>query len=86
MSRPKYSRFSALEAEGLINNRMTLQRRIDAGTFPPPVDLGPNTVAWLDTDLEEVDRRVKDGTTKPNPEWLARAERRKARRATSAAA
>jgi hypothetical protein len=43
MTRPKYTYYPLIEAAGYVGNRMTLKRRIDAGTFPPPVDVGPNT-------------------------------------------
>jgi predicted DNA-binding transcriptional regulator AlpA len=76
----KYLRFRDLVESGRVNNRMTLHRRIDAGLCPPPVDLGPNTVAWTDQDLAEYDERVKAGTTEPNPAWLERAAKRKAAR------
>ena len=77
---PRYHRFDDLVQAGRVNNRMTLKRHIDAGLFPPPVNLGPNTVAWFETDLEEFDRRVMEGITQPNPDWLARARERRARR------
>jgi len=81
MTRPKYTYYPLIEAAGYVRNRMTLKRRIDAGTFPPPVDLGPNTRAWLDEDLDEVDRRIRKGITTPNPELLRRHGERKARAA-----
>lgn len=73
----KFHRYPALVEAGYINNRMTLHRRISAGTFPPPFDLGKNTRAWAAGDLEEVDRRILEGITEPNLEWLARVQRRK---------
>jgi hypothetical protein len=77
----KLNRYSFLVEAGYVNNRMTLQRRVNAGTFPPPYDLGENTRVWTDTDLEEVDRRIREGIADPNPEWLARLTERKARKA-----
>ena len=29
----------------------TLYRRIQAGTFPPPVELGPKAVAWRESEV-----------------------------------
>jgi hypothetical protein len=54
----KYFRFRDLVAQGRYNNRMTLKRAIDAGRFPKPVHLGPNTVAWTDEMLAEHDARL----------------------------
>ena len=79
--RPKYSYYPDIEAAGYVRNRMTLKRRQEAGTFPPPVDLGPNTRAWIDEDLDEVDRRVREGITTPNADWLRRLAERRARAA-----
>ena len=70
---------SSVVERGYVNNRMTLSRRIGAGTFPPPHDLGLNTVAWTDEELAEVYARAKAGITEPNPEWLRRAQERQAR-------
>jgi hypothetical protein len=69
-----YYRFHDLVAKGYVSNRMTLKRWRDAGRFPPPVVLGPNTKAWTDEQLAEVDARAKAGITKPNPAWLTSAE------------
>jgi prophage regulatory protein len=30
-------------------SRTTLWRRIRAGHFPPPVELGPNSIGWLES-------------------------------------
>jgi hypothetical protein len=56
-----YYRFHDLVARGYVNNRMTLKRRIDAGLIPRPVDLGPNTRAWTDEQLAEIDARIAAG-------------------------
>jgi predicted DNA-binding transcriptional regulator AlpA len=42
----KYLRFEDLRARGIFNNRETLRRWIRDHGFPPPIRLGPNTVAW----------------------------------------
>jgi len=31
--------------------RATLQRWIKAGTFPPPVEMGPNRIGWYADDI-----------------------------------
>jgi prophage regulatory protein len=54
----KYYRFSEIKERGYVTNRMTLSRWIKAGRFPAPVRLGPNTVAWSDVQLAEVDARL----------------------------
>lgn len=85
----RYHDFTALKASGRVKTRMTLWRWIEQGLFSPPVNIGPNSVAWLDEDVVEYDERVKTGITEPNPKWLARLAERKARlaaRETSAAA
>ena len=30
-------------------SRTTLWRRVRAGAFPPPVELGPNSIGWLES-------------------------------------
>jgi hypothetical protein len=65
-----YRRYSYLVEHGYVSNRMTLKRRIESGTFPPPSQLGPNTIAWTDEQLAEVDRRARAGITAPNESWL----------------
>jgi len=53
-----YRRFKYLKERGYFDNRMSLKRAIDAGRFPKPVSLGPNTRAWTDEMLAEVDARL----------------------------
>ena len=40
----------------------TLYRRIQDGTFPQPVELGPNSVGWIE---EEVDAWIKSRRRAP---------------------
>ncbi len=47
-----YLRFADLKKRGIVRNRMTLRRWIDAGHFPAPVQLGPNSVAWVSDEVE----------------------------------
>jgi predicted DNA-binding transcriptional regulator AlpA len=53
--------FEDLKAIGLVNNRMTLMRWMKFQDFPEPVRLGPNTVRWrrsrIEQWLEERERR-----------------------------
>ena len=77
----KYLRYHFLEATGRIPNRVTANRWIERGTFPPPYDLGPNSRAWSDEDIAEFDERARKGITEPNPKWLARLAERKASQA-----
>jgi hypothetical protein len=60
-----YYRFRDLVAQGRVRNRMTLKRWIDAGLFPAPMNLGPNTRAWTDVQLAEHDASVA-ARTAPN--------------------
>jgi prophage regulatory protein len=45
-------RFSDLVAAGIVRNRMTLWRWINAGEFPRPMKIGPNSRAWRAIDIE----------------------------------
>ena len=76
-----YRRLPDLIAAGYFRNRVTCERWIERGIFPPPVKIGPNTNAWSNDDLEEFDQRVRAGITGPHSGWLARAAERKARNA-----
>ena len=44
---------------GYFNNRVTCERWIERGIFPPPVSLGPNTNGWAIEDLHEFDQRIR---------------------------
>ena len=51
-------RFDDLLKLNLFRNRVTLRRWIDAGYFPAPIRLGPNSVGWRARDVQEwLDRR-----------------------------
>jgi prophage regulatory protein len=47
----KLLRFVDLKVRGIINN-MTLRRWIAEHGFPPGVQLGPNSVAWRESEVE----------------------------------
>lgn len=66
----RYLSFDQLREAGYVRNRSTLHRWINQGLFPPPMSPGPNTRAWSDKQLQEVDRRAAAGITTPNPAWL----------------
>ncbi len=45
-------RYPDLKARGIINNRMTLRRWIAEEGFPSGVQLGPNSIAWPEDEIE----------------------------------
>jgi predicted DNA-binding transcriptional regulator AlpA len=47
----KWYRYRDLVTMGLVNNRTTLHRWINAGLFPKGRLLGPNTRAWSEDEL-----------------------------------
>jgi predicted DNA-binding transcriptional regulator AlpA len=55
-------RFSDLKALNIVKNWVTLERWIRCQGFPPGIQLGPNTRAWRESDIEA---------------WLASRERSK---------
>jgi predicted DNA-binding transcriptional regulator AlpA len=46
-------RFKDLVENGIVNNRVTLKRAIELHGFPKPIALGPNTIAWRRSEVEE---------------------------------
>jgi Prophage CP4-57 regulatory protein (AlpA) len=50
-----FVRYTYLETNGIITNRMQLARAIERYGFPKAVALGENTLAW---DLAEVEKWV----------------------------
>jgi predicted DNA-binding transcriptional regulator AlpA len=62
----RFLKFTDLKARGIVNNRMTLRRWIADQAFPTGIQLGPNSVAWRDDEIEN---------------WLASRERRTAKAA-----
>jgi prophage regulatory protein len=48
---PKILRLDDVEARTGIQRR-TLYNWIDRGLFPRPINLGPRTVGWLDSDID----------------------------------
>jgi len=45
-------RFADLKARGIVNNWMTLSRRVERDGFPPGKKLGPNTRVWTEAEIE----------------------------------
>ena len=48
----KLLRFKDLKALGIVDNRVTLSRRIKDQGFPPGFLLGPNSRAWTEDEIE----------------------------------
>ncbi len=48
----KYLRFDDLKARGIVLNRTTLSRWQRDHDFPRPFRLGPNSVAWRESDID----------------------------------
>jgi predicted DNA-binding transcriptional regulator AlpA len=44
-------RYLDLKARGIVSNRMTLRRWIAEEGFPAGVQLGPNSVAWPEDEI-----------------------------------
>ena len=53
MSDDPWLRFKNLKAEQIVDNHVTLKRRIDTEGFPSGVMLGPNTRAWRRSWIEQ---------------------------------
>jgi len=52
LRRKRMLRFDDLKADGIVNNRVTLGRWIGEQGFPAPIELGPNSVAWMADEVE----------------------------------
>lgn len=63
----KILRFKDLKERGVVDNRVTLSRRIKDHGFPPGFLLGPNSRAWTEDEIEAwlkarpVEREAPDG-------------------------
>jgi predicted DNA-binding transcriptional regulator AlpA len=49
---PRLLRFRDLKARGIVGNHPTLKRWVERQGFPPGRMLGPNTRAWLESEVE----------------------------------
>jgi hypothetical protein len=45
-------RYWDLKAQGITGNRTGLQRQVDDCGFPLPVELGPNSKGWYDSEVD----------------------------------
>ncbi|GAB4231983.1 MAG: hypothetical protein Kow00109_04330 [Acidobacteriota bacterium] len=53
-------RFHDLKRLGVVTNRATLRRWVAAGDFPPPIPVGPNSLAWRADEVRAwLDRRAE---------------------------
>ena len=56
-------------------SRVTIWRRVRAGTFPPPTELGENSIGWpeslITSWLEERPKRTYGAEVTPAPEAAA---------------
>ena len=48
----RYVRFADLKGRGIVSNHVTLKRWIEKEGFPPGILLGPNSRAWLESEIE----------------------------------
>jgi len=49
----KLLRYKNLKERRIVENRMTLHRRIKFQGFPKPIALGPNSVAWIEEEVNQ---------------------------------
>jgi prophage regulatory protein len=45
--------YDDLSAKGIPYSRASIYRKIRNGTFPRPIKLGENKIAWLDHEIDE---------------------------------
>ena len=48
----QWLRFADLKARGIVNNRVTLKRRIEKDGFPRGKRTGPNEVSWTEEEID----------------------------------
>jgi predicted DNA-binding transcriptional regulator AlpA len=61
---PQFLRFNDLREQGIVSNRMTLQRWIRARGFPAGIAMSPRIRAWAsDEVLAWIEQRQGDVTT-----------------------
>ncbi|UNC15595.1 AlpA family phage regulatory protein [Acidiphilium multivorum] len=49
----KFIRYQQLRERGIPWTRVHLNRLIKAGEFPAPVNLGGNSIAWIESEVED---------------------------------
>ncbi len=80
----KLLRFRDLKERGIVGNWPTLKARIQRDNFPPGRMVGPNSRAWLESEIEAwIKSRPVAG---PAPRGVAKAKRGRPRKGASAAA
>jgi predicted DNA-binding transcriptional regulator AlpA len=60
-------RFKDLQAAGIVTNRHDVARKIASQEFPQPLELGPNKVAWKESEIDEWLERLPRRTPKLGP-------------------
>ena len=55
----KLLRFKHLKELGIVDNRVTLSRRIKEHGFPPGFLLGPNSRAWTQEEIEAYLKKLR---------------------------
>ena len=60
----KLLRFKDLKELGIVDNRVTLARRIKDQGFPPGFPLGPNSRAWTQNEIEVHLEKLQAGQPK----------------------
>ena len=53
MPNPKFLRYADLKPRGIPFARQHIRRLIDTRKFPEPVRIGANTIAWLESDIDD---------------------------------
>ncbi|MCW8309113.1 AlpA family phage regulatory protein [Acidiphilium sp. PA] len=48
----KFIRYPELKDRGIPWTRVHLGRLVRAGEFPPPVNLGGNSIAWVEAEID----------------------------------
>jgi predicted DNA-binding transcriptional regulator AlpA len=57
--------FADLVRLGYVSNRMTLNRRIARGEFPPPIKVSARNVLWIRADLDSWLAELLAARTRP---------------------
>ena len=53
MSNPTLVSWSDLKVRGIQFSRATIYRKIENGSFPRPLKIGANRIAWLASEIDE---------------------------------
>ena len=63
MPNPKFLRYGDLRPRGIPFARQHIRRLIATGEFPEPVQIGANTIAWLEVRYRRLASRAHRGVT-----------------------